>query len=93
MTKVHCFFNLRLSIVIILSIFANREGKGSELKSMDMNAVIIEDECLAATELETLLKEVAPDIKIEVKLDSVADSVKWLEKEPDGFDFYGYSFG
>lgn len=45
-----------------------------------MNAVIIEDECLAATELETLLKEVAPDIKIEVKLDSVADSVKWLKR-------------
>lgn len=58
-----------------------------------MNAVIIEDECLAATELETLLKEVAPDIKIEVKLDSVADSVKWLKKNRTDLIFMDIHLG
>lgn len=45
-----------------------------------MNAVIIEDEYLAATELERLLGEVAPGIAILAKLDSVSESVKWLRK-------------
>ena len=45
-----------------------------------MNAIIIEDEYLAAAELERLLGEVAPEITILPKLDSVSESVKWLKK-------------
>ena len=45
-----------------------------------MNAIIIEDEYLAAAELERLLGEVAPEITILTKLDSVSGSVKWLKK-------------
>ena len=45
-----------------------------------MNAIIIEDEYLAATELERLLGEVAPEITILATLDSVSESVKWLKK-------------
>ncbi|WP_294140902.1 LytTR family DNA-binding domain-containing protein [uncultured Sanguibacteroides sp.] len=58
-----------------------------------MNAIIIEDEYLAATELEVMLKEVAPDIKIEVKLDSVADSVKWLKKNRTDLIFMDIHLG
>ncbi len=45
-----------------------------------MNAIIIEDEYLAAAELERLLGEVAPNMTILTKLDSVSESVKWLKK-------------
>lgn len=45
-----------------------------------MNAVIIEDEYLAASELERLLGEVAPDVVILAKLGSVSESVTWLRK-------------
>ena len=45
-----------------------------------MNAIIIEDEYLAAAELERLLGEVAPEITILTRLDSVSESVKWLKK-------------
>lgn len=45
-----------------------------------MNAVIIEDEYLAASELERLLGEVAPDVAILAKLGSVSESVAWLRK-------------
>lgn len=45
-----------------------------------MNAIIIEDEYLAASELERLLGEVAPEVVILAKLDSVGESVKWLKK-------------
>ena len=45
-----------------------------------MNAIIIEDEYLAAAERERLLGEVAPEITILTKLDSVSESVKWLKK-------------
>ena len=45
-----------------------------------MDAIIIEDEYLAAAELERLLGEVAPEITILTKLDSVSESVKWLKK-------------
>lgn len=45
-----------------------------------MNAVIIEDEYLAASELERLLGEVAPDVVILAKLGSVSESVAWLRK-------------
>lgn len=43
-----------------------------------MNAAIIEDEPLAIAELESLLAEVAPDVRIVARLDSVAESVRWL---------------
>ena len=45
-----------------------------------MNAIIIEDEYLAAAEFERMLGEVAPEITILTKLDSVSESVKWLKK-------------
>ena len=45
-----------------------------------MNAIIIEDEYLAAAELERLLGEVAPEITILTKLDAASESVKWLKK-------------
>ena len=43
-----------------------------------MKAAIIEDEPLAIAELENLLGEVAPDVRIVARLDSVAESVRWL---------------
>ena len=58
-----------------------------------MNAIIIEDEYLAAAELERLLGEVAPEITILTKLDSVSESVKWLKKNKADVIFYGYSSG
>lgn len=42
--------------------------------------VIIEDEPLAAGELETTIKEVDPEIEILAKLDSVKSSIEWLKK-------------
>ena len=44
-----------------------------------MNAIIIEDEPLAASELEHILGEIAPGIKVIARLESVRESVKWLE--------------
>ena len=41
-----------------------------------MKAAIIEDEPLAIAELENLLGEVAPDVRIVARLDSVAESVR-----------------
>lgn len=43
-----------------------------------MNAIIIEDEPLAALELEKILKKIAPEVNIEARLDSVNESVEWL---------------
>jgi DNA-binding LytR/AlgR family response regulator len=43
-----------------------------------MNALIIEDENLAAERLELMLAEVDPSIRVLAKLGSVKDSVKWL---------------
>lgn len=44
-----------------------------------MNAIIIEDEAIAAERLEELIKKTAPDeIKIIAKLTSIRESVKWL---------------
>lgn len=43
-----------------------------------MNALIIEDEALAAERLELMLAEVDPSIRVLAKLGSVKDSVKWL---------------
>lgn len=45
-----------------------------------MTAIIIEDEPLAITELEHLLNEVAPEVRIVTRLDSVRESVRWLQK-------------
>lgn len=43
-----------------------------------MKVVIIEDESLAIERLENLLKSIAPEIRIEAKLTSIKDSIKWL---------------
>ena len=43
-----------------------------------MNAVIIEDETLAADRLEEMLAEIDPSMRVLAKLGSVKDSVKWL---------------
>lgn len=43
-----------------------------------MNALIIEDEPLAAERLEILLEDVDPTIRVLAKLGSVKESVKWL---------------
>jgi len=45
-----------------------------------MNAIIIEDEKVAAERLAKMLNEVAPEIRIIAKLVSVSDSVEWLKK-------------
>ena len=49
-----------------------------------MTAVIIEDEALAALELEKMLKELAPELKVVARLETVRESVVWLrENSPD----------
>ena len=58
-----------------------------------MNAIIIEDEYLAAAELERLLGEVAPEITILTKLDSVSESVKWLKKNKADMIFMDIHLG
>lgn len=50
-----------------------------------MNALIIEDEPHARTELKRLLKKLVPTITIVAELDSVADACAFLEK-PHAFD-------
>lgn len=44
-----------------------------------MEVLIIEDEPLAATHLQTLLKEINPKIKVIQVLDSVQGAVKWFK--------------
>lgn len=44
-----------------------------------MTAIIIEDEALAARELELILKELAPDIRVAAHLGCVRESVEWLK--------------
>ena len=44
-----------------------------------MNTVIIEDEVVAAQALESLLKELYPDITVLATLQSVEESVEWLQ--------------
>lgn len=44
-----------------------------------LKVAIIEDEVLAAERLEQMVKEIRPDAQIVVKLQSVAESVKWLK--------------
>lgn len=43
-----------------------------------MNALIIEDEALAAERLEQMLAEIDPTIQVLAKIGSVNESVKWL---------------
>ncbi len=45
-----------------------------------LRIAIIEDEILAADRLEEMVKEIRPDAHILVKLQSVSESVEWLEK-------------
>lgn len=45
-----------------------------------MTAIIIEDEPLAVLELESVLEEIAPDIKVVARLGSVREGVKWLQE-------------
>lgn len=45
-----------------------------------MTAIIIEDEALAARELESILKKSAPEIEIVARQDSVRGSVQWLKE-------------
>lgn len=45
-----------------------------------MNAIIIEDEPLASMELEKILDEVAPEVKVLARLESVRESVAWLRE-------------
>lgn len=45
-----------------------------------MNAIIIEDEPLASMELEKILGEVAPEVKVLARLESVRESVVWLRE-------------
>jgi len=43
-----------------------------------MNIVIIEDEPATARNLEYMLKEIEPDLKVLIKLTSISDSIGWL---------------
>jgi DNA-binding LytR/AlgR family response regulator len=45
---------------------------------MNLNLLIIEDEALAAERLESLIREIDPEIHILAKLPSVREAVKWL---------------
>lgn len=45
-----------------------------------MKVIIIEDEEFAARRLERMINEIDPDIQIIAKLESVSDSIKWLQK-------------
>ncbi|MBO5655730.1 MAG: response regulator transcription factor [Rikenellaceae bacterium] len=47
-----------------------------------MRAVIIEDETAAARNLQVLLQSVVPDIEICATLESIAESVQWLNTNP-----------
>lgn len=51
-----------------------------------MRAFIIEDEPLARRRLVKLLEEKFKDVEIVAQADSVADSILWLKKNPDGCD-------
>ena len=47
-----------------------------------MRAIIIEDETAAARNLQALLQSVVPDIEICATLESIAESVQWLNANP-----------
>lgn len=50
-----------------------------------MNVLIIEDENLASSKLESMLKSIEPKINILAKLESVLDTINWLSEheQPD----------
>lgn len=50
-----------------------------------MNVLIVEDERLAAEKLEKMLSDINPEIRVLAKLESVIDSINWLNsnKKPD----------
>ena len=50
-----------------------------------MNAIIVEDEIIAAQNLQRLIKQVDPDIKILTILKSIEESIEWfsLQSVPD----------
>ena len=47
-----------------------------------LRALIVEDETAAARGLQAILKEEAPDIEVVATLESVAESVEWLQQHP-----------
>lgn len=47
-----------------------------------IRTLIVEDEADAANRLETMLKRVAPDLKVIGRTDSVESSVAWLNRHP-----------
>ncbi len=47
-----------------------------------MNVLIIEDELLAAERLQLLIKNYDPYITVQACLDSIDDTVKWLQTKP-----------
>ena len=51
-------------------------------QTMIMKALIIEDEKAAVRNLTALLQEVDPQVEVIAVLDSVTDSVAWLEANP-----------
>ena len=48
-----------------------------------MNVVIIEDEELAAMRLESMILKIDPTIEVLAKLESVEESVEWLNNNGD----------
>ncbi|MDR1896772.1 MAG: LytTR family DNA-binding domain-containing protein [Prevotellaceae bacterium] len=47
-----------------------------------MKAIIIEDEIIAAEHLKSLIAEIEPDIEILAVLQSIEESVEWIELNP-----------
>ena len=47
-----------------------------------MKALIIEDETAAAANLRAILKEVAPEVEVVAALESVVESLEWLQSNP-----------
>lgn len=58
-----------------------------------MTAILIEDEPLAVKELETILREIEPNLEIVARLDSVRESVKWLENHQTDLIFSDVHLG
>lgn len=47
-----------------------------------MKVLLIEDETAAARNLEAILRQVAPDMQVLATLESIAESVEWLQRNP-----------
>ncbi len=47
-----------------------------------LSAIIIEDETAAAVNLESVIREVAPDVKITAQLESIGETVEYFESHP-----------